>query len=240
MAITLATLPWDHPVQRAFLYAGFASAIVVILPSFLDPRISVKSQRRIYWSASLAAAVCAYFSFYPIWKTGIIVALFILGVVTATAYFNSPYIKINGKVYALTVQDSGVEVSPPAQGDSDFDPAPDAYSGIVTAKKWWWIAVPLLAMCAVNAYFVIVANDRDWRSISAMALLAILALGTGYGDSSWEYPIARGQYVQFGIITVITAGSFAALYLIAYWAAKHWPVRLKRSMEYRAHPRHQK
>ena len=74
------------------------------------------------------------------------------------------------------------------------------------------VAVAVLAV--LSAYTM---KMRPWL------LLVILALGTGYGDGSWNYPIARGQYVQFGIITVITAGSFAALYLIAYWAAKRWP-----------------
>ncbi len=66
-----------------------------------------------------------------------------------------------------------------------------------------------------------------------------LAITTGYGDGSWNYGVARGQHLQFVLAAIITAGVFAALYLIAYRAGKQWPLRRTQSMEYRAHPRHQ-
>lgn len=59
---------------------------------------------------------------------------------------------------------------------------------------------------------------------------------TAYGDASWRYPIARGQYIQFGVASVITAGSFALIYLTAYYIAQRRPLRRKQSMEYQVHP----
>jgi hypothetical protein len=71
-----------------------------------------------------------------------------------------------------------------------------------------------------------------------LALLVLLAVGAGYGDASWGYAIARGQYLQFVIASVVTVGLFAVLYLLAYSAGKRWPSRRQQSMEYRAHHRH--
>jgi hypothetical protein len=41
-------------------------------------------------------------------------------------------------------------------------------------------------------------------------------------------PAARGQFVPFGVASVITAGSFAVVYLTAYCIAQRQPQRLKR------------
>ncbi|BBZ22358.1 hypothetical protein MHIB_07760 [Mycolicibacter hiberniae] len=72
------------------------------------------------------------------------------------------------------------------------------------------------------------------------AFAAMLAVVTAYGDASWGYPIARGQYLQFGVNAVITVGIFALLYMTAYYIGQRRPLRRKQSMEYRAHPRHRK
>lgn len=237
--IPLAAAPKGEPLPTIFFVALVACLAVAVTPSFLDRRISLALQRRIFWGASVAASLFGFlmlYSMYQNWKEGIGVALFFLGLMTFLAYFNSPYIKIGGKIYALTVQDSRAETPRPTPADPEFDPAPDAYSGIITAMKLWWMAVPGLAICAISAYFFIFTSDHDLWFGLATALLVVLALLYGYGDGSWGYRIARGQYVQFGIVAVVTAGSFTLLYLAAYWAGRRWPFRSRRSME-RVHPR---
>ena len=49
------------------------------------------------------------------------------------------------------------------------------------------------------------------------AFITLLAIGVGYADGSWNYAIARRQYFQFGVVSLITAGSFAVVYLAAYF-----------------------
>lgn len=66
-----------------------------------------------------------------------------------------------------------------------------------------------------------------------MLLIALLA---GHQDSSWGYQVARGQWLPFAVIGVATLGTFTALYGLAYAVGKRWPLRPRRSMEYRAHP----
>lgn len=96
--------------------------------------------------------------------------------------------------------------------------------------------VTLFGLCAV-----ISADDKPWwLGPSAATLFVVGALGYGYMDASWGYSISRGQRLQFVIIAVITAGVFTVLYVIAYFAGRRWPLRRKQSMEYRAHPRHQR
>lgn len=206
-------------------------------------KLELSRQRRVYWACACAAALAAFFWVYPKWKDGIGLALLFVGALIVVAYCNTPYIKIGGKVYALTVQDTCPENddnSPPAENDQDYDPAPDAYSGLITASKTWWLMLPLLVISSINVYHFIVGPGEGWVAAIGIAMLLLLAVGAGYGDASWGYNIARGQYIQFGIAAVITAGAFAVVYLIAYYAGKHWPLRRKQSMEYRAHPRHRR
>lgn len=127
----------------------------------------------------------------------------------------------------------------PSTDDPDYDPAPDSYGGSVTAGKLWWLMIWGVTMCV--GCIVIPAADKPWYLVPGGAgALVLIALGYGHQDASWGYGIARGQYVQFGIIAILTAGVFTVLYLAAYAAGKRWPLRRRSSVEYRAHPRHQK
>ncbi|ORA41762.1 hypothetical protein [Mycobacterium branderi] len=185
----------------------------------------------------------AFFLGYPNWKEGLGAGLFVLAAMIIAAYGYTPYIKIRGKIYALSVIDSQPDTDHPcaqATADPNKDPAPDAYSGILTAKKLWWILVPVLAISSINTYAFMTHEGEGWVAGIGIGLLLVLATGAGFSDGSWGYRIARGQYTQFIIVTVITVGVFTAIYLGAYFAAKHRPLRRRQSMEYRAHPRHQK
>lgn len=169
---------------------------------------------------------------------------FVAFVMLLNTYMTSPWIKFRGKIYAYHVSDCLPDPSPdgaPAPGseDPDYDPAPDSYDGSATAQKTWWSHVFAMALCV---FCVIVrSDDRPWLTPVAMAILVLVPVFFGFfADGSWGYPIARGQYLQFGIIGLITAGVFPVLYLAGYYAGRRWPVRRKQAMEYRVHPRHQK
>jgi hypothetical protein len=168
--------------------------------------------------------------------------LFIGGGMTASAYWFTPYIKIRGKIYAFHIQDSLPDppdgTPPPGSDDPDYDPAPDSYSGTVTAKKAWWVLVFFMTICV----FTVIIRDGNgaWMAPSAAAIVVVSAAVYGYGDASWGYSVARGQRLQFAIVSVVTVGVFTVFYLGGYRAGKRWPLRRTQDMEYRAHPHHQK
>jgi hypothetical protein len=215
--------------------------VAVFILSFF--KISLSSQRRIYWSCALFGAVSGFLMFLPNWKDGTVAALFALIPMTLFAYGYTPYIKIRGKIYALYLSDSLAEhdeTSAAAVPGQEYDPAPDSYGGIATAAKFWWVLVFSMAMSAVLLYAFARGEMDGLGAVIGAGFIVFLAVVGGLGDASWDYPVARGQRLQFGIISVITAGAFTVLYLAAYYAGKRWPLRMKRSLEYRAHPRHRK
>jgi hypothetical protein len=227
-----------QPFFLGVIIACFAAGLVL---DFLH--ISRSSQRRIYWASACLAAVCGFLMVYPNWKTGLAIAGILFAAMIMAAYAATPYIKIGGKIYALTVRDRqpDPEDSSTAQtADPQFDPAPDSYSGMLTPATMWWLLVVLAVIAAANMYaFLFSDGDAAPAAVSA-TFLAVLAVGAGYGDASWGYRIARGQHIQLGVASLITAGSFALPYLVAYYTARRFPLRRKQSMEYRAHPRHRK
>jgi uncharacterized membrane protein YkgB len=120
------------------------------------------------------------------------------------------------------------------------DPAPDSYGGLATARKSWWLtaAAMMLCMSVIGIYFAGSATVQPWLAVVSAAAMSIVATLRGYEDGSWAYPIARGQRLQLGVSTVITLGIFGVLYLGGFLMGRRWPRRSKRSLEYRANPRH--
>lgn len=218
--------------------------LVGVLLPILAPLNNRHAGRRLFWSGFFIATASAFFIAYPPdWKSGIGLSILVDSLMLINAYFSTPYIKIRGKIYAFSLRDSSSDPSPegepPAEPDDPArDPAPDSYSGLATAKKMWWLLIFVMAICVINV--ISISEDRPWLTPLAAAVGVAIAIVFGYGDASWRYPIARGELVQFVIIAIITVGVFAILYLTAYYAGKRWPLRRKQSMEYRAHPRHQK
>lgn len=202
-------------------------------------------QRRVYWGCASLGTIAAFLAFYPVSKNGIGMALFFLGAMTVVAYAYTPYIKIRGKVYVLTVQDSQPDPDDhPDEGAPTTcrapDPAPDAYSGLLSATKMWSLLIPLMVISTGNIYAFGFSRGEWWVAAIGLAFIVFLAVAMGYGDASWGYGVARGHHVQFVIAAIVTLGAFAGLYLAANQTGKRWPSRRKQSMEYHAHPRHQK
>lgn len=232
-------------MRDIFLTIFVAAVAVALIQQFFDH--SRSSQRRIYWSSTCVAAVAAFLMFYPDGKKGVLVALGMFGAMIVAAYGYTPYIKIRGKVFALNAtdrrpdpEDDRAESTGDEQGKVPRGQASDAYSGLVTARKMWWVVTILMLIAAINVRIFIESGAQDWASGAAALMIVFFAVVLGLGDASWGYGIARGQKIQFAISTIITAGTFAIIYLGAYWIGKHNPVRRKQSMEYRAHPRHQR
>ena len=123
---------------------------------------------------------------------------------------------------------------------TDFDSAANSYSGMLTPGTMWWVMVGLSVIAAGNIYAYIFSDGKAPVAIVMAVFVGLLALGTGYGDASWGYRIARGQPHPFILASLVTAGGFAITYLAAYYTARRWPPRRAQSKEHRAHPRHQK
>lgn len=212
-----------------------------MLVPILAPSNNRRAGRRIFWSGFLLAAVSAFFIAYPPdWKSGTVWSLLACFLMIFTAYSYTPYIKIRGKIYAFYVKDSQPDPTPdgpppPGSDDQKDDPAPDSYSGLLTASKTWWSLVFAMIICVV-----IIDTTKPWHDALSAGILLVFATVAGFGDASWGYPVARGQRLQFVIISLITACVFTVVYFAAYQSGKRWPLRRKQSMEYRAHPRHQK
>ena len=82
----------------------FGVIVLCLIVNVLIPsRITRSSQRRIYWGSTCTAAISGFLAFYPDWKTGLAIAGLWLAAMTFAAYAATPYIKIGGKIYAVTV-----------------------------------------------------------------------------------------------------------------------------------------
>lgn len=189
-----------------------------------------------YWSCASAAAVFGSLAAYPPWTRALGACAFIAVVMIVVAYVYTPYIKMRAKIYSLGIQSPDPDDVTPGSASGQHDPAPDGYSGTLTAAKMWWILVPLMFISAGNTYAFATGDGEWWVAAIGVAFLLFLAIATGYGDASWGYPIARGQRIQFALLAVITLGTFTIVYLAAYAMARRRPVRSKHSLEYRAHP----
>jgi hypothetical protein len=191
--------------------------------------------------------IAAFLAPYPDAKKGIGMALFFFGAMVAAAYAYTPYIKIGSRTFALTVQDSRPDAHDET-GDSPSGPkvlsqrdsAADAYSGLLTATKMSWMVAGVMVIAAGNLYIFVDSRGSNWLSGAiGAAFTAFFAAILGIGDASWGYHIARSQTLQFVVASIVTAGTFAVIYVGSYWIAKRKPIRRRRSVEYRAHTRGQ-
>jgi hypothetical protein len=229
-------------VSNLFFILLVACALVALAQLYVSYGLPL--QRRIYWSCAGLGAIAAFLAFYPDTKNGIWMGLFFLGVMVAAGFAYTPYIKVGGKVYALSAQDSQADsdddAAETAVPSRDRDPAPDAYSGLLTPAKMWWLLIPILIISTGNIIAFATGKGEWWVAAIGLAFVVFLSVAMGFGDASWDYDIARGRRVPFAIAAIVTVGLFAVLYLVAYQAGKRWPVKRKQSMEYRAHRRHRK
>jgi hypothetical protein len=135
-------------------------ALAGVLLPILAPVNNRLAGRRLFWAGFLVATVSAFLIAYPPdRKSGIGLSLTADVLMLLNAYFSTSYIKIRGKIYAFNLKDSQPDPSPhgtPPLGsdDASADPAPDSYSGMATAKKFWWLLVFVMVICTFNVIVV--------------------------------------------------------------------------------------
>lgn len=240
-----------------YLFFGLAAACLIVGLTLDSLPLGRRSQRRTYWACAGLAAVCGFLAVYPTWKTGLAVGALLSGAMITIAYAATPYLKIGGTIHALTIANSRPDPDdthapadhPQPQPDEALaanpaphhdDPAPNSYSGLLTPTTMWWSLVVLAGLAATNVYAYLFSDGKASVAAVGAALLAFLAITVGYGDASWGYPLARGKYLPLGIASLLTVGSFALIYLTAYYTGRRIPLRRNQSLDYRTHPRHHK
>jgi hypothetical protein len=221
----------------------FSAAVVFFIAGFSlsSLRITRSAQRRIYWLFACLAGASGFLMCYPDRAKGLGVAGLFVAAMVVAAYAATPYIKIRGRIFALSLTDSRPDDPEAAtRSGGRVDPTRDSYSGMLSAAKMWWMLAIIAVIAGGTVYYAAVGSENGLIPWASAAFLALLALGAGYADGSWDYPIARRQYIQLATASLATAGAFPVLYLTFYYTATHWPLRRERSLEHRTYPRHQK
>lgn len=178
-------------------------------------------KRPVFWSGVVGVTIAVFAGAVPYWWQAAGAALFSLAFLTAAAYFYTPYIKIGGKIHAFWISDSGGEAPP------------NAYEGMVTARKHWWATVFTVTFFGGG---LLVPGKQPWWSIPVVTVILVTAsFGFGYLDASRGFPIARGQRLQFVILAIISVGSFTLLYVAGYFIGKRWRWPSRRTLDYGAH-----
>lgn len=188
-----------------------------------------------FWMGLLIASVSAFFIAYPPdWKSGVGLSLLAAGLMLMTAYFTSPYLKFGRKVVAFYTADA--EADAPA-GRKSFGDGSSRHGGaasngaLTSARKLWWLMVPAMALCAFNIGQYILAKENP-RLAAAMAVaVAAVAIVFGYGDGRAAYSIARGQLLQFVVVSIVTVGVFTVLYFGGYMVGKQRSRRGRQSID---------
>jgi hypothetical protein len=193
----------------------------VVLPTGVDRRFG----RRMYWLGWIVGGAIAALSLLP---RGIVTVLAAYGalifVAIVWAYLWTPYLKIGGRIYAISMSDSRPD--PPSDGGSvEPMPAPprDSYPGPVSAGKFWWVVTVLTCVFAADVYL----GGWVWRTIASTTLLSAGAVMCGIDDATRKLPTARGQHVQAFIVSVASILLWLAppiCYLIGYQVGKRWPM----------------
>ncbi|WP_157900646.1 hypothetical protein [Mycobacterium rhizamassiliense] len=212
---------WTNALFIAGVCAGLIGAVA---SAFVDDR---KRARGLYWLSWLISTSCLSLAVLQRgWRVTLAFGLLCVFVAVFYAYMRTPYLKIGGRIYALSLNNiqpdpsAGKTIGPPPSAP------PDSYSshiGQVSAPKIWWILVAFTCIVAGNVY----AFGWPTQAIFGTAFLTLLCAGAGIDDATRKLPIARGQYVQAGIATVVSLLLWLApsiAYLLGYAIGQRWPM----------------
>jgi len=237
--LAVSHVPADNPRVATFVIAAFLCLAITQLPAVVKRDVSF--DRRCYWGGTAGTMVCVFLAALPDWLGGLVFGAATLLGMGLAAYFTSSYIKIAGRIYAFHAADERPDPrpgdAPPAARDPDYDPLPDQYGTGASAARTWWMIVPATALCSLTVATNLGHDAKIGLAIGAAIVLVAAGLGYGVNDASWNYPLARKQYVQFVLVAVVTAGVFTVFYLAGFGIGRRWPMRPKRSLERAVHPR---
>lgn len=182
-------------------------------------------ERRIFWTCCILALVLWSVALVPRgWATAVGFFVAFLGILTFWAYLRTPYLKIGGRIYAFSIQDSHPD--PPRSGEAaapPLSPPPDSYLGSVTATKIWWLIAALVSGVAAAVYL----TGWDVWTVASTCFVTVLAAMGGIDDATRQLPVARGQRVQAFVALVASALLWAIppiVYLVGYQIGMRRPM----------------
>jgi hypothetical protein len=200
--------------SRLLLFAGLAVLCAAMMGShFFSGR---SRQRRAYWLGWVLGGSLVVIS---VAHRGLDWALMLAGMITFFsvywAFMKTPYLKLGGRILALTLDNRRPD---PSSRSNDDGPSPDLPAdryGNLSAGAFWWLAVLMIA--AAGAAVTV----GGWNiRLGLWAGFVTLAAGlVGYRDGTGGFTRARGQRVPALLATaasVLLFGVPPALYLLAY------------------------
>lgn len=211
----------SNPVwAEVLLIVGVCAGLIAAVGS-----VTAKSrelERRLYWIGWLIAAVCFALAALPRgWPGSVGIGLLAVFVAVLYAYLRTPYLKIGHRVYSIvSVEEEPPSHNPPASRNDSYPTA----IGSLSARSMWWVLVALTCAMSVGVYLV----GWSWQLIIGTAFLAVLGAVTGNDDGSRKLPIARGQLVQAGIVSVASILLWLAppvCYYVAYLIGQRGSLR---------------
>ncbi|WP_199254048.1 hypothetical protein [Mycolicibacterium mengxianglii] len=210
----------DDPHTLVF---SIAAVLCLLLPVItVGSERGLGWQRKVYWSSTFGSAACVFVASLPNIATGLIFVVFVLFITTLRAYFSSQYIKIGGHVIAFH---SATEIRP-RPGRSGELGTDEPYSPTVSAARLWWLQTVGVGVIGAGNMWKYVVDREDLRyGILGLGIVVAAAVLSGVGDAMHLQRIARGQHVQFAILSLASVGIFPVLYVIAHWVT----LRVKKS-----------
>ncbi|CAJ1585720.1 hypothetical protein [[Mycobacterium] wendilense] len=199
----IVELAGERPHTLIFYVLTMVCVATTLIPD--GSRGDLSSQRRTYWSGTVFAAACAFIAALPNVRTGLIVAGLCVFCLVLPAYFRTQLIKIGGRVIAF----ESAEYLP------DTADGKDPYTRRASAAKVWWLSIFCVGIGAINLLAYVIDHEPVLYGLLGLFLLTVPAVVSGLNDGMHRQRIARGQYLQFGIVTVISAGIFTVCYLLA-------------------------
>lgn len=206
------------PISPQTLIAAGAGLILLgtVIAIFLN---NIRIERCLFWTCWLmGTSVMAFALTDRGWKSVVWGLAAGLAGAVIVAYFRTSYLKIGGRIYAYTIPYSRPD--PPRDGSPlppSTPPPRDAYRNILTAPKFWWTLAVITCTAGVLAWDLGMSPTTLGTAVLASALLGV----TGHLDAREEFPIARRQFLQFGLIVIASIPVFLAppiSYVLIYWA----------------------
>lgn len=181
-------------------------------------------QRRTYWLGWLGAAVCFALAVLPRgWPGSFGIGLLALFAAMVYAYLRTPFLKIGGRVYAISrIEEVPKRASQYPRSAAKDDGYPTAM-GSLSARNMWWILVAMACIVSLGIYLV----GWTWQMMLGALFLTVMGALAGIDDGSRKLPIARGQRVQAFIVSVASILLWLAppiCYYIGYRVGQRWPM----------------
>jgi hypothetical protein len=149
------------------------------------------------------------------------------------AFFKSPYLKIGGTIYAVSLDDR--QPDPPEDGEPAKPPVPrpaDSY-GNLSAATFWWLMTALLGAGAI------VVASEGWSAQPSWGI-GVFTLGVavaGHSDAALGLRLVRGQYLPAIVLIAVSIPLWLMpplLYLLGYAIGRNFPQSRRQDNDIRA------